>query len=129
MIINDQDFLAIARRTCLCFPRLRTVSLALVLDTFRTEFTQRRSTEVVFVKIRKRPIRTVGAEMPNIRVVFPAVRIRCHWPPICKCRSGGFGNACPEISAAGHFTWPFVKGVSACNDQATPEQGSVMLSS
>ena len=84
----------------------------------------------MFVKIRNRPIRTVGAEMPKIRVVFLAVKtVRGHWPPDRKCRSGGLGNPCLEISAARQFTWLFVKGVSACNDQATLEQGSVILSS
>ena len=67
--------------------------------------------------------------MPKIRVVRLAVRnFRCHGSPDRKCRSGRFGNSCLEISAAGHLRWRLVRGVSACNDQATFEQGSVTLS-
>ena len=67
--------------------------------------------------------------MPKIRVVRLAVRnIRRHASPERKYRSGRFGNFCLEISAAGHLRWRLVRGVSACNDQATFEQGSVMLS-
>ena len=73
MILNDQDLLASNRCIWLCPFRLLAGSLVLLIDTFTTEFTGRWSTAMGGVKIRSRPIRTIGAKMPKIGIVFLAV--------------------------------------------------------
>jgi hypothetical protein len=130
LIVNDQDLLASNRCIWLCSFRLLARSLVLLIDTFTTKFTGRWSAAIGGVKIRNRPIRTIGAKMPKIGIVFLAVEsLRFHWPPDSQTPFRNSGNSCPEVSRIRPFTWPSVKGGSACNNQATLEQGSVMLSS